>query len=178
MIISLVVMAFAIFSYIQKQHRATPRSSAQVSSRASGQTATKVDTNSGSNDGSTPVVTFRQQTRSPGSRSTKPAATASAAGIHTDIGFRTQKKFHDHYLKHGHEFGQISEAEYLLMAQTLRDEPLKSDILEEREARGGTARFDRSTGAFLVYQNDLTISTFFHPNGGEAYFHRAVNAAG
>ncbi len=171
MIMSLVFAAIAMFSYIQKQHRTTPRSTVRSASRSVTR-ATRVV----ANDGSTPVITIRQTKRESGSPA--PASASGTSGIHTDIGFRTSQKYHDHFLKHGREFGQITEAEYLLMAQTLRDEPLTKNILEEPEARGGTARFDRTTGAFLVYQKDLTISTFFHPNDGEAYFHRAVNAAG
>ena len=33
---------------------------------------------------------------------------------------------------------------------------------------------DRRSGAFLAYNTDLTIRTFFRPNAGEAYFQRAT----
>ena len=90
------------------------------------------------------------------------------------IGFRTGQKLHDHFLKHGSEFGNITEAQYLRMAQALRDTPLSGDVLEAMQADGTISRFDRKSGAFMAFDTDLTIRTFFHPNDGEAYFRRAA----
>lgn len=61
------------------------------------------------------------------------------------------------------------------MAQDLRDAPLSSRVIEATQSNGSIARFDRKTGAFLAFNNDLTIRTFFRPDDGEAYFRRAVN---
>jgi pyocin large subunit-like protein len=33
-------------------------------------------------------------------------------------------------------------------------------------------RFDRAAGAFIAFDPDGTIRTFFRPNDGEAYFRR------
>ena len=89
-----------------------------------------------------------------------------------DIGFATSRKFLDHYEKHGAEFGSISREEYLRQAQVLRDSPAGRDILEAVRADGVITRFDRKTGAFLAFNPDLTIRTYFKPNDGERYFRR------
>ena len=68
-----------------------------------------------------------------------------------------------------------SKAEYLTMAQGLRDAPLSASVLEAPQSNGSYARFDRRSGAFLAFNRDLTIRTFFRPDDGEAYFRRAVN---
>jgi hypothetical protein len=91
------------------------------------------------------------------------------------IGFASQRGLDSHWLKHGSEFNVSSKAEYLAMAQDLRDAPLSKRVLEAPQSNGSYARFDRETGAFLAFNRDLTIRTFFRPNDGEAYFRRAVN---
>lgn len=88
------------------------------------------------------------------------------------IGFRTQAALDDHFEKHGQEFGSITKAEYLRRAQVLRDAAVAGAVLELRRADGVVSRFDRKTGAFLAFNPDLTIRTFFRPNDGEAYFRR------
>jgi len=87
-------------------------------------------------------------------------------------GFRSQSAFDEHYQKHGREFGKISQAEYLRLAQELRDAPAGGDILEAVKPGGIITRFNRRTGAFGAYNPDRTIRTFFIPNDGERYFHR------
>lgn len=94
-------------------------------------------------------------------------ATSTAA-----VGFRSPRRLDEHYAKHGSEFGQISRAEYLRRAQQLRDAPLGDEILELRRGDGTTSRFDRASGAFIAFDADGTIRTFFRPNDGEAYFRR------
>lgn len=94
-------------------------------------------------------------------------ATSTAA-----VGFRSPRRLAEHYAKHGSEFGQISRAEYLRRAQQLRDAPLGDEILELRRGDGTTSRFDRASGAFIAFDADGTIRTFFRPNDGEAYFRR------
>src|SRR5882672_9540025 len=97
---------------------------------------------------------------------------AGATAIRAEIGFATRGKFLEHYEKHGAEFGQISREEYLRQAQILRDSPAGGDILEAARVEGVITRFDRKTGAFLAFNPDLTIRTFFKPNDGESYFRR------
>ena len=88
------------------------------------------------------------------------------------VGFHSSRQLTEHFEKHGGEFGSISRAEYLARAQRLRDAPLDANILEAVRRDGVTTRFDRSTGAFIAFDRDRTIRTFFRPNDGEAYFRR------
>ena len=85
-------------------------------------------------------------------------------------GFRSRDMLHEHYLKHGREFGAISEQQYLRLAQRLRDSRPGRDILESRRPDGGAARFDRRRGWFVAYDADGTIRTFFLPAEGLRYF--------
>jgi pyocin large subunit-like protein len=87
-------------------------------------------------------------------------------------GFRTRAQLDEHYAKHGHEFGTISEPEYLHLAQSLRDARPGGPILEARRPDGEFSKFDRRHGYFGAYNRDGTIRTFFVPNDGERYFHR------
>ncbi len=86
--------------------------------------------------------------------------------------FRSRAQFNEHYQKHGREFGSITQAEYLRLAQELRDAPVGGPILEAIKPGGVISRFDRRKGSFGAYNRDRTIRTFFIPNNGERYFHR------
>lgn len=90
------------------------------------------------------------------------------------VGFRSAEKLRQHFLKHGREFGAITQSQYLAMAQDLRDAPLSKTVLEAAQVGGTISRFNRSTGAFMAFDPDLTIRTFFRPDDGEAYFKRAA----
>lgn len=99
-----------------------------------------------------------------------PAPTASSA---SSVGFRSTARLVEHYEKHGREFGNLSQAQYLQLAQQLRDAPVGGDVLEVvRQSDGVISRFDKSSGAFLAADPDGTIRTFFKPNDGVAYFRR------
>lgn len=87
-------------------------------------------------------------------------------------GFRSRHALDEHYAKHGREFGNISEAEYLRLAQQLRDTPPGGPILEADKSGGIVTKFDRRTGYFVAYNADRTIRTFFIPIDGERYFRR------
>ena len=87
-------------------------------------------------------------------------------------GFRSPQQFNEHYQKHGREFGSISQAEYLRLAQELRDAPVGGPILEAIKPGGVISRFDRRKDYFGAYNRDRTIRTFFIPNDGERYFTR------
>jgi hypothetical protein len=105
-------------------------------------------------------------------KSPSSANSPGAGAIHSDIGFANRGKFLQHYEKHGAEFGAISKEEYLRRAQILRDSPVGGDILEIARNDGVITRFDRKTGAFLAFNRDLIIRTYFKPNDGERYFAR------
>jgi pyocin large subunit-like protein len=96
------------------------------------------------------------------------ALTLLAAGP----GFRSRRLFDEHFHKHGAEFGKITQAEYLRLAQELRDAPVGGPILEALKPGGDITRFDRRKSYFGAYNADRTIRSFFIPNDGERYFRR------
>ena len=87
-------------------------------------------------------------------------------------GFTSPRSLDEHYDKHGSEFGTITKAEYLEMAQSLRDAKPGGNILEARRADGVITRFDKKKGWFMAYNRNGRIRTFFKPNDGERYFRR------
>lgn len=97
---------------------------------------------------------------------------ASATVFGPSVGFRSRQRLDEHFAKHGGEFGAITRAVYLRHAQRLRDAPVGGDILELRRGDGTLARFDRASGAFLAFDDDGIIRTYFKPNDGERYFRR------
>jgi pyocin large subunit-like protein len=96
----------------------------------------------------------------------------------SSVGFRTPERLDEHYRKHGAEFSGIGKEEYLRLAQDLRDAPAGADILEYLRTDGVTTRYDRRSGAFLAFDADKTIRTFFRPGDGEHYFMRQRNRSG
>jgi hypothetical protein len=93
---------------------------------------------------------------------------------HPEVGFRSHEALAEHFRKHGGELNARDEAAYLAMAQTLRDRPAGGLVLEAVRRDGVVTRFDRATGAFIAFNADLTIRTFFRPNDGDAYFRRQL----
>ena len=87
-------------------------------------------------------------------------------------GFRSRAQFNEHYQKHGAEFGHISQAEYLRLAQELRDASARGPILQAVQRTGVITKFDTVRGYFVAYNPDGTIRTFFIPVDGERYFRR------
>jgi pyocin large subunit-like protein len=103
---------------------------------------------------------------------------SSAPSRGAAVGFRNTERLAEHFEKHGAEFNAPSREAYLAMAQALRDAPPGPEILElVRPADGVVNRFDKKTGAFIAYDPDGTIRTFFKPNDGEAYFRRQARRA-
>lgn len=96
----------------------------------------------------------------------------SRGGPGSNIAFRSRTALEEHFQKHGREFGNVTMEQYLQAAQALRDAPVSGSIIELKRGDGVTTRFDRSSGAFLAFNRDRTIRTFFKPNDGEAYFRR------
>lgn len=95
-------------------------------------------------------------------------ADEAAAGI----GFRSERALDEHYEKHGREFGAITKDEYLRRAQALRDADVGGSVLEIVRADGAHTRFDTRSGAFVAFDRDLVLRTFFKPNDGRRYFER------
>ena len=111
----------------------------------------------------------------PAPRVATPDSPQRPSAVRADIGFRSRAELESHYRKHGGEFGRITQDQYLRRAQELRDRPPGGDILEAVRGDGVTTRFDRTSGAFIAFNRDRTIRTFFRPNDGEAYFRRQLN---
>ena len=88
------------------------------------------------------------------------------------VGFADPRRLDEHYEKHGAAFGRITRQDYLHQAQLLRDAKVEGPILQTVRADGVTTRFDRQTGAFIAFNANGVIRTFFKPNDGERYFRR------
>ena len=101
-----------------------------------------------------------------------PPAVATGGGFPASIGFADTRRLEEHYEKHGAEFGATSRQDYLRMAQKLRDAPAGGPILETVRRDGVVTRYDRQTGAFIAFNPNGTIRTFFRPNDGERYWRR------
>jgi pyocin large subunit-like protein len=136
----------------------------------------------------TPSVEDPQDARAPSARGTHVSSSAdphsatstrdartssrSTAGSAQNAGFKSKSHLETHFEKHGAEFGAATAAEYLALAKALRDAPASSDVREIVRHDGVVTRFDKKSGAFIAFEVDGTIRTFFKPNDGEAYFHR------
>jgi pyocin large subunit-like protein len=103
---------------------------------------------------------------------------AAPRGWGTAVGFVSERRLEEHYQKHGGEFGRITRPDYLHQAQLLRDAEVGGPVLETRRADGVVTRFDRQTGAFIAFNRDGTIRTFFKPNDGERYYRRQAERVG
>jgi len=95
-----------------------------------------------------------------------------ARGWGSAVGFADARRLDEHFEKHGAEFGRITKQDYLRQAQLLRDARLADPILETVRRDGVVTRFDRQTGAFIAFNSNGVIRTFFKPNDGERYYRR------
>lgn len=96
----------------------------------------------------------------------------AARGWGSSVGFADARRLEEHFEKHGAEFGRITKQDYLRQAQLLRDARLADPILETIRRDGVVTRFDRQTGAFIAFNPNGVIRTFFKPNDGERYYRR------
>ncbi len=99
-------------------------------------------------------------------------AVPTPRGWGPSVGFADQKRLDEHFEKHGAEFGRITRQDYLRQAQLLRDARAGDPILEAVRRDGVVTRFDRQTGAFIAFNPNGVIRTFFRPNNGERYWRR------
>mgnify|MGYP006295775175 CR=1 FL=1 len=97
---------------------------------------------------------------------------ARPADFGAGVGFADTRRLEEHYEKHGAEFGATSRQDYLRKAQALRDARVGGPILEQVRRDGVVTRFDRQTGAFIAFNPNGVIRTFFRPNDGERYWRR------
>jgi hypothetical protein len=100
------------------------------------------------------------------------AVPAAEARDRENIGFVDVRRLEEHYEKHGAEFGRVTRQDYLHQAQLLRDAPVGGPVLETVRGDGVTTRYDRETGAFIAFNRNGTIRTFFKPHDGERYYRR------
>jgi pyocin large subunit-like protein len=95
----------------------------------------------------------------------------AAAALAGGQGFRNGHLLRDHFVRYGHDFGEITPDRYLHLAQQLRDSRAGGNILESKRP-DGMIRFDRKHGYFGSYEVDGTIRTFFIPSDGIRFFER------
>lgn len=105
----------------------------------------------------------------------EPPVTSSAAEIDTSVGFRNQEALREHWSKHGRQWGKVSMAEYLFLAQELWDtDPDGRNVIVGFRNDGVVTKFDRRDGEFIAYNRNKVIRTFFKPDDGERYFNRQM----
>ncbi|MBB6716259.1 hypothetical protein [Clostridium gasigenes] len=80
--------------------------------------------------------------------------------------FSSEKKFNKHIEKHLHEYGDITEKEYLNSARNLLASPVKGDIQGFISALGFIFRYNKSTNDFAIGRPDGYISTLYKPKKG------------
>jgi pyocin large subunit-like protein len=102
----------------------------------------------------------------------------NTAKARDNVGFVNERRLDEHYDKHGGEFGRITKQDYLRQAQLLRDAQVGGPVLQTVRSDGVTTRFDRQTGAFVAFNPNGTIRTFFKPNDGERYYRRQAERVG
>lgn len=91
------------------------------------------------------------------------------------VGFTTEGQLEQHFDKHGGEFHAISPTQFLQFAQELRDRPHDSSLLDGKRFDGVFCRYDTRSGAFIAFNKNHVIRTFFKPRNGEAYFYHQMS---
>lgn len=86
--------------------------------------------------------------------------------------FRSEKLFDSHYEKHGAEFGDITQDEYLDLANELINAEGKNILHKTEKDDGDFLYYDTETNEFLVLSTDGYIRTFFKPSAGLDYWER------
>ena len=84
--------------------------------------------------------------------------------------FETPELLKRHYEKHCGEFGNITEAEYLELANRLLQEKLSEDVEQFIRADSSISKYKFSTNEFLVVTKDRKIKTYFKPAEGANYW--------
>ena len=86
--------------------------------------------------------------------------------------FRSEKLFDSHYEKHGAEFGDITQDEYLDLANELINAEGENILHKTEKEDGDFLYYDTETNEFLVLSTDGYIRTFFKPSDGLDYLER------
>jgi len=66
-----------------------------------------------------------------------------------------------HYFKHGHQFGNITQEEYLENAKLLLNSSAGKNILEKTRTNGDILHYRVNTGEFAVMAKNGRIKTYF-----------------
>jgi len=69
-----------------------------------------------------------------------------------------------HYLKHGYQFGNITQEDYLENAKALLNTVPGDNVLEKTRSNGDILHYRVSTGEFAVMSGDGRIRTYFKTN--------------
>ena len=77
-----------------------------------------------------------------------------------------QGQLEEHYLKHGYQFGKITQEQYLQDAQALLDAEPRGDVLEKIRPNGDIEHFRVSTGEFAVMTKRGRIRTYYKADYG------------
>lgn len=86
--------------------------------------------------------------------------------------FRSETLFDSHYEKHGAEFGDITQDEYLDLANELINAEGENILHKTEKEDGDFLYYDTETNEFLVLSTDGYIRTFFKPSAGLDYWER------
>jgi pyocin large subunit-like protein len=124
------------------------------------------------------IVVYWAQLGDRGARVAARDTTTAPGESRANVGFATERRLDEHYEKHGGEFGRITKQDYLRQAQLLRDAQVGGPVLQTVRSDGVTTKFDRQTGAFVAFNPNGTIRTFFKPNDGERYYRRQAERVG
>lgn len=105
----------------------------------------------------------------------EPPVASDSVQVDTSIGFRNQEALREHWSKHGRQWGKVTMAEYLFLAQELRDTDADGrNVIVGFRNDGVVTKFDRRDGEFIAYNRNKVIRTFFKPDDGERYFNRQM----
>lgn len=80
--------------------------------------------------------------------------------------FSTEKKLKRHLEKHLHEFGEITEEDYVNIARNLLSSPVRGEIEGFTSKLGFRFRYDKDTNNFAIGRADGYISTLYKPEKG------------
>ena len=76
-------------------------------------------------------------------------------------GFIDHTQALDHFSKHGSEFGAITFAQYVSLADSFLGSPKDAEVLEGVRSDGSIVRYNPRTNEFGVMTSDKTIKTYF-----------------
>ena len=86
--------------------------------------------------------------------------------------FRTKRQFDEHFKKHGSEFGNITQEEYLQKANELINNDSDTILHKTEREDGDEIFYDTENNEILFLSTDGYIRTYFRPSQGIRYFNR------